>query len=425
MRKIKIVNVNSAIMPLIVFFVGFLWGNTVVGQSSVVCGADRLFSEYFHLIKDKKVALVGNHSSVLQDGKHLADTLFAHPETQLLALFGMEFNIRSNDYSIRRDEEETIDEATGVPKYSLYGHTHKPSPEMLAGTEVLIFDMQEVGVRFYEHVNILGFVMEAAAEQDIPLLILDRPNPITGLRVDGFLPEAFRLRTFGSYGNIPVLHGMTLGELSRLYNEEMRAGGRKEAQVKVVEMKGWQRRMWFEETGISWRKPSPNLLHMDAVLAYTGTCLFEGTNISEGRGTDHPFQLIGAPWVNAEAVIQLLNRFSFRGVKFHPVNFVPEKKAHLSKPPKQSGLNCSGVFIEITDREQFDSYRVGIALLWAIHSLHREQVEWKESNVQRLTATNRFLAMLQAGDHPEKIYESWKDELNEFKEKRKKYLIYE
>ena len=245
----------------------------------VQVGADRLLSEFSHLIKGKRLALVSNHSGRLSDGTHLADALFRYKDAQLKVLFGMEFNIRTNDYSIPRDQEKAIDKETGLVKYSLYGDINKPTPEMLRAVDAIVFDIQDVGARFYEHVNILGFVMEAAAENSIEVIVLDRPNPLSGLKLDGFLPDDDFLRRFGSFGKIPVLHGMTVGEIARMYNGEKMLRGGLTARLHVVEMKGWKRSFWFDDTGLQWRKPSPNLLSLSSVIAYTGTCLFEGINI--------------------------------------------------------------------------------------------------------------------------------------------------
>ena len=209
----------------------------------VKIGADRLFSEFSHLIKGKKVALVSNHTGRLSNGTHLADTLFNYPHSELIVLFGMHFNIRSNDYSLPKDKEKAIDQETGLTKYSLYDLHHKPTPEMLKDVEVVVFDIQEVGARFYEHINILGFVMEAAAENDIEIVVLDRPNPITGLKMDGFITDDEFLFNFGSFGKVPVLHGMTIGELARLYNGEKMLRSGMQAKLHVIEMLGWKRSM--------------------------------------------------------------------------------------------------------------------------------------------------------------------------------------
>lgn len=390
----------------------------------VTCGADRLFDEYQHLIHGKRVALVANHSAVLADGTHLADVLANSPNTTLEVLFGMEFNIRSNDYSLPRDEEKSIDPETGVVKYSLYGEVHKPTKEMLGDSEVIIFDIQEAGLRFYEHVNILGYVMEAAGEYGIEVIVLDRPNPITGVHVDGFVTDNEFLYTFGAYAQIPIRHGMTMGELARLYVGEGMLRGGQEPVLHVIEMEGWHREMWFDETGLDWRKPSPNLLTLNSVIVYGGTCLFEGLNVSEGRGTDRPFEYIGAPWLDSKKVIGLLADFAFEGVSFEEVTFVPEQKSHLGRPPKLSGEQCNGIFVHVKDRDVFELYRVGIALVWAIHQVHADQLEWNERVIQRLSGTNRLIEMIRGGHPPSVIFDSWGEELELFMSKRDKYLRY-
>jgi hypothetical protein len=258
------------------------------------------------LVRGRAVALVSNHSGRLADGSHLADALAAQRDVRLVALFGMEYDIRSNDYSVPRDPERTRDARTGVPKYSLYGEQHKPSPEMLDGVDVLLYDIQDVGARFYEHVNILGFIMEAAAERGIRVVVLDRPNPLGGRGADGFVADSQAFYRFGSYTAIPALHGMTPGELARFYNGERRLRGGRMAELHVVPMRGWTRDQWFDQTGQSWRKPSPNLVTFSSLIAYAGTCLFEAVNVSAGRGSDTPFELIGAPWLAHERAVVLL-----------------------------------------------------------------------------------------------------------------------
>jgi uncharacterized protein YbbC (DUF1343 family) len=393
-------------------------------EGRIIVGADRLFSEFSHLLDGKNIGLISNHSGRLSDGTHLADTLFEYPNAELIALFGMEFNIRSNDYSLPRDEQKTTDPGTGVPKYSLYGSTHKPTNEMLAGVDVVIFDIQEVGARFYEHVNILGFVMEAAAENNIEVLVLDRPNPITGQHMDGFITDDEFLYSFGAYGKIPVLHGMTIGELARLYNGEKMLRNGLQANLRVIEMKGWERSMWYDETGLNWKKPSPNLPTLQSILAYVGICLFEGLNISEGRGTDKPFEFIGAPWIDHHAVAGLLNNLALQGVVFEPIQFTPERKSFHSRAPYLTGERCNGIFVRVTDRNLFEPYKAGIAIVWAIHKLHADKMVWDREVMTRLTGTRQLVNMIKKGSKPNEIFTSWKAELEGFKKISEQYIVY-
>jgi uncharacterized protein YbbC (DUF1343 family) len=413
---------------VLTFFLGLASVSMSAGEPhrtpGVQVGADRLLSRFSHLLKGKRVALVSNHSGRLSDGSHLADALFNHKACRLTVLFGMEYNIRTNDYSLPRDQEKDIDKETGLVKYSLYGGIHKPTPEMLRDVDVIVFDIQEVGTRFYEHVNILGFVMEAAAENNKEVIVLDRPNPLTGLNQDGFLPEKEFLFRFGSYGTIPVLHGMTIGELARMYNGEHMLRGGVKAQLHVVEMTGWKRSMWFDETGLPWSKPSPNLLTLNTVIAYTGSCLFEGLNISEGRGTERPFEYIGAPWIDNIKAAEMLNALHLEGVVFEAVEFTPEKKPHLSREPELSGQKCRGIFVRITDRNKVQPYRPGIALVWAFYALHADKMVWDESVIERLTGTKQFLRLIREGKRPEELFATWESGVNDFKKRSSLYLLY-
>jgi uncharacterized protein YbbC (DUF1343 family) len=391
----------------------------------VVTGADRLLGEFAHLIRGKRLALVSNHSGRLADGTHLADALHAWPEAELKVLFGMEFDIRSNDYSATRDPESTTDAATGLPKHSLYGENHKPTPDMLGDAEVVIFDIQEVGARFYEHVNILGFVMEAAAEQGLEVVVLDRPNPITGLKTDGFVADSTSLFRFGSYAPVPVVHGLTMAELARFYNGEGLLRGGVEATLHVVPMKGWTRSLWYDQTGLEWRKPSPNLLDLDAVLAYVGTCLFEAVNVSEGRGTDEPFQVVGAPWMDATSVVALLDDLAQDGVVWQATTFTPQQKPYHGRPPELSGELLQGVRMKVTDRDAFQPYQAGVSLLWAVNRIHPERLVWNDAVLDRLVATPRLKDMLLAGATPGEIFVAWKDEVEAFRAGAAPYLLYD
>ena len=391
----------------------------------VVVGADRLFGEFAHLIRGKRLALVSNHSGRLADGTHLADALHAYPDAELRVLFGMEFDIRSNDYSAARDPESTVDAATGLPKHSLYGEHHKPTPEMLGDVEVIVFDIQEVGARFYEHINVLGFVMEAAAEQGIEVVVLDRPNPITGRGMDGFVTDLAALFRFGSYAPVPVVHGLTMGELARLYNGEKMLRGGRTATLNVVPMVGWTRDMWYDETGLEWRKPSPNLLTPESLLAYVGTCLFEAVNVSEGRGTDYPFEIVGAPWLAATEAVRMLNGLGLGGVTFEAEAFTPEQKPYQGSPPELAGELLQGVRLRVTDRDAFEPYKAGVAMLWAVHRLHPDRLVWNDVVLDRLVATPRLEQMLVAGKEPAEIFASWQDEVEAFKARSAPYRLYE
>lgn len=392
--------------------------------ASVVVGADRLLGEYAHLIKGKRLALVSNHSGRLADGTHLADALFRLPGAPLRVLFGMEQDIRTNDYSAPRDGDRATDAATGLVKYNLYGEQHRPTREMFADAEVVVFDIQEVGARFYEHINILGFVMDAAAEYGLEVVVLDRPNPITGRNADGFVTDPASRYRFGSYAEVPVLHGMTIGELAQFYNGERLLQGGRSAALHVVPMRGWRRDMWYDETGLPWRKPSPNLLTLQSLLAYTGTCLFEAVNVSEGRGSDAPFEYLGATWLDNSRAVAMLNALGLAGVRFDTITFTPVQRPFHSRPPELAGDRLNGIAMRVTDRNAFRPYRAGVALLWAVQRLHPGQLVWNDAALERLTATPRLKALLLAGRTPSEIFAAWQDEVALFEKRRAPYLLY-
>jgi uncharacterized protein YbbC (DUF1343 family) len=391
---------------------------------TVIVGADRLLVEYAHLVRGKRVALVSNHSGRLANGTHLADALHKAPDVTLTVLFGMEYDIRSNDYSVPRDPERTVDAATGVPKYSLYGERHKPTPEMLAGVEVLVYDIQDVGARFYEHVNILGFVMEAASELGITVVVLDRPNPLGGLGADGFVADSAAWYRFGSYTAIPALHGMTPGELARFYNGERLLRGGRQVTLHVVPLVGWTRRQWYDDTGLPWSKPSPNLTALSSLVAYAGTCLFEAVNLSEGRGSDAPFELIGAPWLKAAEAVAMLNELQLPGTRFSVEYFTPTQRAFHSRPPEHAGERLPGIRLHVTDRATFRPYRAGVAMLWAVHALHADALVWNDAVLDRLTATPRLKQMITAGATPSQIFAAWAPEVSQFHARADRYRLY-
>ncbi len=393
-------------------------------HAAITVGADRLLGEYIHLIKGKRLALVTNHSGRLANGDHLADVLFALPGRPLRVMFGMDHDIRSNDYSATRDEDRALDATTGLVKYNLYGDVHRPTRAMFADAQVVVFDIQEVGARFYEHINILGFVMDAAAEYGLEVVVLDRPNPITGLRADGFVTDAAQRYRFGSYTTVPVVHGLTMGELAQFYNGERLLQGGRTVPLNVVPMVGWRRGMWYDETGLEWRKPSPNLLTLQSLLAYTGTCLFEAVNVSEGRGSATPFEVIGAPWLDNKRAIVMLNALKLPGVHFDTITFTPVQQPFHGKPPELADERLSGIVIHVLDRNVLQPYRVGVALLWAVNTLHADKLVWNDAVLERLTATPRLKQMIQAGRTPAEIFASWQEEVTSFKRRSAKYQLY-
>ena len=388
----------------------------------VRAGADVLLSGRFDLVKGKKVGLVTNHSAMLSDGRHLADALHANPDVDLVALFGPEHGIRGDapDGTTVRDG---VDQATGAPVYSLYGTIHKPTPEMLHDVEVLVYDIQDVGARFYTYISTLSYAMEAAAEEMIPFVVLDRPNPIRGTWVEGWVRDD-SLSSFVGLHPVPIAHGMTVGELARLFNGEGWLANGVKADLAVVAMENWERSMWYDQTGLVWVRPSPNMATLKTATVYPGTCLIEGTNLSEGRGTDRPFEYLGAPFVDGVRWADRLNAAGLPGVLFEPVTFVPHAIAGVTTRPKHLETECSGILVNVTDRDRFEPVRTGVHILAAAKVLFADSLKWRDRSIDRLAGTARLRHQIDAGLGAEEIVSGWNDQVIRFLEIRKPYLIY-
>lgn len=388
----------------------------------VIIGAERLFTpEYFNLIKGKRVGLVTNHTGLLPDGRHLVDVLHQHPDVELTVLFGPEHGIRGEEDTHVADGK---DARTGLPVVSLYGKVRKPSEEILQNVDVLVFDIQDIGARFYTYIATMQHVLEAAAEQGKSYLVLDRPNAIGGLYVDG--PATDKGAAIGSPNQLPVTHGMTVGELALMFNAARADQNLPKANLTVIPMQNYNRSQWYNDTGLPWVKPSPNMLTLTTANVYPATCLLEGTNISEARGTLQPFERIAAPWINAQALTGQLNSYNLAGVTFKAVSFVPDSIVDGIKiyPPKFLGEQCHGSEMIITDRNVFESAKAGVFILHALQTLYPEMLEWKNSRMDRLWGTTQVREQLQAGTSPQAIVGKWDAELKHFKSTRAKHLIY-
>ena len=386
----------------------------------VLTGADLLFTKYFKYIKGKRLGVITNPTSVLSDGRHLVDALYENKNVEIKALFGPEHGIRADTTG---SIENSIDTKTGIPVYSLYGKTYKPTPEMMKNIDILIFDIQDVGARFYTFISTLGFAMEAASEDGIPIIVLDRPNPIRGLYVDG--PVALdSMESFVAYATIPTAYGMTIGELAQMYNREGWLHNGHKCKLIIAKMEGWTRNLWYDQTGLKWIKPSPNMASLSTAIVYPGTCIFEGTNVSEGRGTDKPFEYIGAPWLNAVKAADELNNYNLKGVKFEAIHVTPVKTPNNATKPKYFDQKCNDIYVKVTDRNIFKPIESAIYLLWEIKKNNPESFEWREKAFDMLCGTPEVRLMLEAGKSPEEIISSWQKGLDKFKKIRSRYLLY-
>jgi len=390
--------------------------------AQVKVGADLLLSRDFYLIEGKRIGLVTNHSALLSDGRHLADALSQNSRTRLVVLFGPEHGIRG-DAPDGHIVQHGRDSSTGLPVYSLYGKINKPTDEMLKDVDILIFDIQDVGARFYTFESTMMLAMEAAAEHKIPYLVLDRPNPIRGVQAEGPI-RADSLKSFVGWVPIPITHGMTIGELATMVNGEGWLAGGVKADLHVVRMQGWNRTMWYDETGLRWIKPSPNMATLRTATVYPGTCLLEGTNVAEGRGTERPFEWIGAPFIDGVRWAESLNRMNLPGVRFEPVSFTPHEIPNVAFNPKYKERPCGGVFVNVTERNRFEPVRTGIAILSTMKLLYPDSVKWRQASIDRLAGTPVIRQAVDRRTNPDSLRASWENNLRAFLSVRAKYLLY-
>lgn len=384
--------------------------STDAASAEVLTGIDVLERERFQPLQNLRIGLVTNHTGRNRAGRATIDVLRETPASanvRLVALFSPEHGIRG---TLDERVNDSRDEQTGLPIYSLYGETRRPRPEQLQNLDALVFDIQDIGARFYTYISTLGLVMEEAARAGKPVFVLDRPNPINGMEVEGPIADEDKL-SFTAYHRIPVRHGMTIGELAILFNEERHIG----CDLRVIRMDGWQRRMWFDATNLTWVNPSPNMRNLTEATLYPGIGLLETTNLSVGRGTDTPFEIIGAPYIDGQRLAANLNARRLAGVRFVPVRFTPRASVFQNQ-------ECGGVNIVVTDRVPFRSVQTGIEIAVALRALYAN--EWQVENYARLLANATTLDAVRRGDTPEQIMRSWTTQLDEFMRARARALLY-
>ncbi|MBS4176437.1 exo-beta-N-acetylmuramidase NamZ family protein [Lederbergia citrea] len=373
-------------------------------------GVEVLLKEKKNLIKGKKVGLITNPTGVDQELNSIVDLLHHAPDVTLTALYGPEHGVRG-DAQAGQYVPYYIDEVTGLPVYSLYGSTRKPAPEMLENVDVLLFDIQDVGTRFYTYIYTMALAMEAAKEKGIPFIVLDRPNPLGGTKVEGPVLDPEFASFVGQYA-IPLRHGMTVGELAKLFNREFGI----HADLTVVEMKGWKRDSYYDETGLPFVLPSPNMPTLETALVYPGAALIEGTNASEGRGTTKPFELIGAPFINSTELAKKLNALNLPGVTFRSASFTPTFSKH-------SGKLSHGVQIHITDRDAYQPVETGLHIVKTIQDLYPESFSLT-AFFDNLIGNGWIRQGIKEGMTVKEMKSRWEAELKEFKKLRNKYLLY-
>ena len=377
-------------------------------DAQVLNGIDVLARDGFKQLSGLRIGLVTNQTGRDRAGRSTIDVLYKAPGVKLTALFSPEHGIRG-----LADEKvsDTKDEQTGLPIFSLYGETRRPKPEQLKDLDALVYDIQDVGARFYTYITTLGYVLEEASKAKLHVFVLDRPNPINGVDVEGPIADADKF-SFIAYHSIPVRHGMTVGELARLYNEERNIG----ADLRVIKMENWRRAMWFDSTGLTWINPSPNMRSLTEATLYPGIGLLEATNLSVGRGTDTPFEVIGAPWLDGQRLAAYLNSRRIAGVRFIPIRFTPKSSVFKNE-------DCGGVNIQIVDRSRFRSVLTGIEIAVALHTLFPS--DWKVDGYSRLLVNAATLERLKRGDSARDIVSSWQRSLENFQQSRAQFLLYD
>jgi len=386
----------------------------------VATGLERLFDAHVACLRRQRLGLIANQSSVDPWLRHASDRLREATEGELVALFGPEHGIGGHAQDLIEVADGT-DSGSGLPVRSLYGETRAPTPEMLEGIDALIFDLQDIGSRYYTFIWTMALAMEACARDGKKMIVLDRPNPIGGVLVEGNLVVDSHRSFVGLYP-IPNRHGMTVGELARLFNEEFGIG----CDLIIIPMKGWTRSQWFDETGLPWVMPSPNMPTLDTAIVYPGACLFEGTNLSEGRGTTRPFELMGAPWIDPHRLIAELGKEDLPGVRFRPVSFRPAFQ-------KFAGQLCRGIQQHVVDRESYRPVRTGLAIIKVARRLWPREFDWrpppyeyemKRPAIDVLTGTSLVREQIEADAPLAEIEGEWQGDLARFQELRSRYLLY-
>jgi uncharacterized protein YbbC (DUF1343 family) len=390
-------------------------------RKPVKVGLETLLEGEATKLRGATVGLICNQASVNHGFRHAADLLYEHPNVELRALFGPQHGIRGDVQDNMIETDHTVDRETGLPIHSLYSETREPTEAMLAELNIIVFDMQDVGCRIYTFAYTMANCMVAARKFGKKVIVCDRPNPINGSDVAGNVLEPEQASFVGQFA-IPTRHGMTLGELARLFNEHFEIG----CDLEVVKMEGWSRNLWHDETDAPWVMPSPNIPTVDSATVFPGTVHFEGTQLSEGRGTTRPFELVGAPYVNPEKFAQRLNDLSLKGVFFRSCIFRPTFQKH-------AGVSCGGVQIHVTNRSEFEPVFAGLAMVKAAYDLYPADFRWKEPPYEYVYDRNPFDVIagtssirqaFEQGSSLEDIRASWQTDLEEFIQIRERYLLY-
>jgi uncharacterized protein YbbC (DUF1343 family) len=390
-------------------------------RKAVKLGLEKVLDEQAHLLKNLRVGLICNQATVDHRFRHAADLFFENANINLTALFGPQHGIRGDVQDNMIETSHTIDRKTGLPVYSLYSETREPSAEMLENVDALVFDLQDVGCRVYTFVYTMANAMKACAKFGKKMFVLDRPNPINGIEVEGSLLEKGHESFVGMFP-IPMRHGLTSGELARLFNSEFSIN----CELEVVAMDEWSREDFYDETDAPWVMPSPNMPTVETTVVFPATVYFEGTQVSEGRGTTRPFEIVGAPFINSDDYAEALNSLELPGVTFRAVEFLPTFQKHAD-------TGCGGVFIHVLDREAFKPVITGAAMVKTCFDLYGSEFKWKNPPYEYvfdrnpfdvIAGTTKLRESFERGAGLDEIESSWREDEKSFRALREKYFLY-
>jgi uncharacterized protein YbbC (DUF1343 family) len=389
-------------------------------QKSVKLGLEKILSDQLSVLKNLRVGLICNQASVNHQFQHAADLFQENEGINLVKLFGPQHGIRGDVQDNMIETSHTVDSITGLPIYSLYSETREPTEEMLSGLDALVFDLQDVGGRVYTFIYTMANSMIACAKFGKKMFVLDRPNPIGGV-VEGNSLEKGHESFVGQYP-IPMRHGLTIGELAKLFNREFQIN----CELEVIAMNGWDRTDFYDETDAPWVMPSPNIPTVDTTVVFPATVFFEGTQVSEGRGTTRPFEIVGAPYIDAKQYADALDSHELAGVVFRPINFLPTFQKHMNQ-------TCGGVFVHVLDREVFEPVITGLAMVKTVFDLYPNEFKWKNPPYEYvfdrnpfdvIAGTEKTRNMIENGSCVNDIKLSWQNDVEDFEKLRKQYFLY-
>ena len=390
-------------------------------RKTVKLGLEKILDDSMNILNNQRIGLICNQASVNHKFQHAADLFYEKSEINLCALFGPQHGIRGDVQDNMIETAHGFDKKTNLPIYSLYSETRQPTEEMLKDLDALVFDLQDVGCRVYTFIYTMANAMKSCAAFGKKMFICDRPNPINGIDIEGNCLETNFESFVGQYP-IPMRHGLTVGELAKLFNDKFNIG----CDLEVITMEGWSREMYFDETDAPWVLPSPNMPSVETAVVFPATVYFEGTQVSEGRGTTRPFEVVGAPYIDADELADTLSEIKLPGVIFRAVNFLPTFQ-------KYSGKTCGGIFIHVTERAIFEPVITGISLVKTIKDLYPNNFEWKKPPYEYvydlnpfdvISGTDKTRTFIETGTSIESIKLSWQSDVKEFNKLIEKYRLY-